>query len=153
MMMSFSFHRMGREDFKILSDWESKIPEFKVRFDEEAINARVGDKAFFGLLAYSETGAPAGYMLCYDRYGDGSLYCWTSAVLPDCRGQGLYGEMAKKREAFAKEQGYDCLKIKTRNKFRAMLSFLVKDGWQFTDVKEADQTVDHAIYATKPLSE
>ena len=47
---------------------------------------------------------------------------------------------------WAKKEGYQNVTIKTRNDKRNMLSYLVKNGWNFTKVKEKDNILNNEIY-------
>jgi hypothetical protein len=56
----------------------------------------------------------------------------------------LTGLMYYQKE-WAKKHGYKTLKIKTRNTRREMLSYLVKDGFNFTNVDTRDSIEDNRI--------
>lgn len=131
---------------------ESLIPEFEDRYNSKQIQERLDKHTYLALIAYYK-GEQAGYSLSYDRYKDGSLYCWIAAVMPNYRRYGVYRELAKKREIWAKDQGFNTLKIKTKNKFRGMLAYLVKDAWLFEEIRRVDSDKNNnEIYATKVLT-
>ncbi len=50
---------------------------------------------------------------------------------------------------WAKRQGYSKLKIKTRNARREMLSFLVKNGFNFTEVEKKENIIENRINLEK----
>lgn len=78
------------------------------------------------LLAAYQGKKPTGYMISYDKYNDGSYYCWMAGVIPEYRNKGILKKMMVYLEATAKKQGYASIKLTTRNERRHMLAFLVK---------------------------
>ena len=46
---------------------------------------------------------------------------------------------------WAKKKGYNKLKIRTRNNRREMLSFLVKNGFNFVSVEQRDNITENRI--------
>lgn len=85
------------------------------------------------LVAYF-AGQPIGYLVGYDRFSDGSFYCWMAGVNPKFRRRGALKAMMDYQEKWAKRNGYDGIKIKTRNSRREMLSYLVGYGFDFLEV-------------------
>ena len=61
------------------------------------------------------------------------------------RRKGILSELMRYQMNWAKEKGYEILKIKTRNNRREMLSFLVKTGFNFVSVEERDNIEDNRI--------
>ena len=60
------------------------IPEFIDTPLPGLYEDRKNDATWITLIASVE-GIEAGYLVAYDRDGDGSLYCWMIAVKPDFR--------------------------------------------------------------------
>lgn len=54
-------------------------------------------------------------------------------------------------DKWAREKGYNKIKIKTRNNKREMLSYLVKYGFLFTEVMQHPNIDDHRILLEKEL--
>jgi len=125
------------------------IPEFGDESYLDSLEKRCNSKPFL-VVAYCEE-KPAGYMIAYNRHNDGSLYCWMSGVKPHFRKTGVYSEMAKSREAWARKQGYNKLKIKTWNKRREMLSYLVNNGWNFYDIQVTQDINETRLLLEKKL--
>lgn len=122
-----------------------EIDEFKEANDSiELFEDRLNGKKALILVGYYK-GLPAGYMMCYDRYNDGSFYCWMAGVKTEFRRHGILKKMMDYLFSWAKEHDYDKIKIKTQNDRREMLSFLVKNGWNFTFVKEKDNVMNNKI--------
>ena len=106
----------------------AQMPEFEYPQDE--IESRLGGKFPFILVAKGQDSQLIGYLISYNRYNDGSLYCWIAGVIPSFRRQGVLRELMRQQELFAKEKQFSSLKIKTMQKFPAMISFLKKDGYR-----------------------
>lgn len=109
------------------------IPEFGEPYPKDYFEERCKDKERLVLVAYFAD-KPIGYLVGYDRFSDGSFYCWMTGVNPKFRGMGALKAMMDYQEKWALRKGYDRIKIKTRNSRRKMLSCLVKYGFNFTDV-------------------
>ena len=52
---------------------------------------------------------------------------------------------------WAKDKGYHILKIKTRNNRREMLSFLIRNGFYFTEVEAKENIKDNRINLQKDI--
>lgn len=128
----------------------SKIPEFDLPFDKAYFENRYNDKEKLLLIAEQET-ANVGFIVAYDRDNDGSLYCWMAGVLPEYRNQGTFGLLMKFMNKWAKEKGYKRIKVKTHNKFREMLTYLVKNQFNFTLVETSQNILDNSIHVEKEL--
>lgn len=102
---------------------------------EESARARLEGTRHLVLVADSAAGLPVGALIAYDRYHDGSLYCWLAGVAPEARRQGALAAMMEAMKAWASENGFTAIRIGTRNKFRGMLAYLVSDGYLFLEVE------------------
>lgn len=128
-----------------LVEFQESKPHAKKTYAE-----KMQGKRSVTLLA-SHAGEPAGFLIAFDRYVDGSLYCWRTGVLPAYRRKGILRAMMESLEQWAREQGFSSLKLVTRNSRREMLAFLVSDGFQFTEVIPKETIDDFRIRAEKPL--
>ena len=111
----------------------STITEFGEPYSKEYFAWRYDQKEHLLIVAYIES-QPAWYVVGYDAYNDGSFYCWMAGVCPEWRGKGVLKALMLYQDTRAKEKGYNKIKIKTRNNKRAMLSYLVKYWFNFTEV-------------------
>jgi GNAT superfamily N-acetyltransferase len=100
--------------------------------------------AYFGKL-------PIGYMVGYDKFADKSYYCWMAGVILEYRNQGALTAMMNYLFAWAKRKKYKTIKIKTRNDKRDMLKFLVKNGFNFTNVEPRENIKDNRIELEKTI--
>jgi len=92
-----------------------------------------------------------GYKVGYDRYGDGSLYSWLGAVVPEYRGKGIATLLAIEQERWAKKKGFESVRFKTLNRFKNMLCFALNRGFYVTDFKAHVNPMESAIFLRKVL--
>ncbi len=91
---------------------------------------------------------PVGYMIGYDKFQDDkeNFYCWMAGVDYRYRRIGVLTKLMEYQMNWSRDRGYKNLRIKTRNDKRAMLSYLVKNGWNFTEVDEEDIISNSSIH-------
>src|SRR5260221_3521222 len=106
----------------------NKIPEFDLPFDKSHFDNRYKGKEKLYLIA-EQLDVKVGFVVAYDRDGDGSFYCWLAGVTPEYRKHGVFSLLMSHMDKWAKEKGYNKIKVKTHNKFRQMLLYLVKNGF------------------------
>lgn len=95
---------------------------------------------------------PIGYIVSYDRFNDGkSFYCWMAGVDNNYRRMGSLKCLMDYQDNWAKEKGYNCIKIKTRNSRREMLSFLIKNKFNLISVEEKESVMDNRINLEKNI--
>ena len=110
----------------------------------EDFERRYQDKDKLIIVAYYEN-IPIGYIIGYDRDNDGSFYCWMAGVDNNYRRLGALTSLMNYQMDWAKKKGYNKLKIRTRNNRREMLSFLVKNGFNFVSVEERKDITENRI--------
>ena len=113
----------------------SEIPEFEggKPAEEQYFQERYENKENVIFIAF-ENEKSIGYMISYDRYNDNSIYCWMAGVVPKHREQKVLSKMMLELENWAKEKNYRKIKIKTSNKRKAMLTYLVKNNFLISKV-------------------
>ena len=74
-----------------------------------------------------------------------------AGVDPEYRRLGILTELMKYQENWAKQKGFITLRIKTRNNRREMLSFLVKNNFNFLNVEKREKVQDNRINLEKSL--
>lgn len=126
----------------------STITEFDKPYDKSYFEERCKDKVCLILVAYVDN-HPAGYMISYDRTNDGSFYCWMAGVEPPFRRLELLNKMMQYLYDWSKSHGYNRLTIKTRNNRREMLAYLIKSGFNFTEVQPQPLIKDNRILLEK----
>ena len=113
-------------------DLAHQIPEFDNSYDINEYKKRLLNDHLV-LTAHIENEI-VGFKIGYDRFNDGSFYSWMGGVLPENRNQSIADMLADYQENWAKNNGYSSIRLKTRKKHEAMLSFSKKRG--FVIIKE-----------------
>ncbi len=128
------------------------IPEFyDVIPEKEYFENRYKDSEKLIVVAYYD-GIPVGYIIGYDKFQDNeSFYCWMAGVDISYRRLGILTELMNYQINWARNKGYHILKIKTRNNRREMLSFLVRNGFYFTDIEQKEDIKDNRINLQKDI--
>ena len=126
-----------------------KVNQNVIEFDgkdtkAEDFEKRYQDKDKLLIVAYYEN-IPIGYIIGYDRDNDGSFYCWMAGVDNNYRRLGALTSLMNYQMDWAKKKGYNKLKIRTRNNRREMLSFLVKNGFNFVSVENKEDITENRI--------
>lgn len=126
------------------------IPEFTFDYQKDFIETDYLDKEKLLIIASFDQ-KPAGFLIAFNRDNDGSIYWYMAGVNPKFRGQGILKKLVHYFETWAKEHGYAKIKLKTRNKRRPLLTYLVKYGFNFTGVEERKNIEQNRIFAEKDI--
>lgn len=126
------------------------LPEFEKPYGREEFEERLKGKRHLILICYYY-GMPIGFKLGYDRYSDGSFYSWLGGVLPGFRRNGVADRLQIRQESWAKEQGFQRVLVKTRNKFQNMIRFSIAHGYQIIGFKEKGMIKDYRVVLQKEL--
>ena len=127
-----------------------QIPEFVNPYPATIYEEKMKDKKHLILLAYVENHA-VGFKVGYERMQDGSFYSWMGGVLPAFRKKGIAKQLAIAQHTWAKAQGYQKIRFKTRNCHRNMLLMAISDGFQIIDVEPKEQVEEYRIWLEKAL--
>lgn len=121
------------------------IPEFvETKPNKQYFEERYKGKENIILCAYKDNIA-IGYIIGYDKFSDESFYCWMAGVIPEYRKLGTLTKLMKYLTEWSRDNGYNKIKIKTRNDKRDMLKFLIKNEFNFTYVEERENIKDNRI--------
>lgn len=129
---------------------DALIPEFENHYSKESYSKRLDKSKHLILVAYVDNKL-AGYKIGYDRFKDGSFYTWIGGVIPEFRKMKVAKTLAEHQEKWAKEQGFTSIILKTRNRYKNMLLFAIKNGFQIIDLKLNDNILDNRIVLRKEL--
>lgn len=126
-----------------------KVNRNVIEFDGKDTTKEDFEKRYVGkdnliIVAYYKN-IPIGYIIGYDRDNDGSFYCWMAGVDNNYRRLGALTTLMNYQMNWAKNKGYNKLKIRTRNNRREMLGFLVKNGFNFVSVEQRDNITENRI--------
>lgn len=130
--------------FKKIKEWDR--PEAGT---VEYCNKRIENLKHIILAAYADN-ENVGYLIGYDK--DNSFYCWVAAVDENYRRMGILTRMMNIFEDYAKQLGYSKVTLKTLNNKREMLSYLVKNNWNFTDIIKNEKVLLNEIIAEKKIN-
>lgn len=126
-----------------------QVSEFDKNYLDHFFEQRLVGRKHLITVAYLGKN-PAGYMISYDDR-DGSVYCWMAGVIPEFRRNCALHAMMGFLENWALKNGFSKVKIKTRNKWRGMLTYLVKNGFLFTKVDGYEDVGENRIYLEKDI--
>ncbi len=126
------------------------VPEFGELCEKDYFENRYKDKKSLVIVAYIN-GEPVGYLVGYDRDKDWSFYCWMAWVMPEYRKNWILTKLMGYENERAKENWYNKIKIKTRNNKRQMLSYLVKNWFNFIEVFWSDNINENRILLEKEI--
>lgn len=130
--------------FKKIKEWDR--PEAGT---VEYCNKKIGNLKHIILAAYADN-ENVGYLIGYDK--DNSFYCWVAAVDENYRRMGILTRMMNIFEDYARQSGYSKVTLKTLNNKREMLSYLVKNNWNFTDIIKNEKVLLNEIIAEKKIN-
>lgn len=127
---------------KEIAEFDSpyNIDEYENRLDESA-----------SILTAEFNDQPIGFKVGYDRFKDGSFYSWMGGILPNNRQNGVASALADYQESWAIKNGYKSIKLKTRNKYEAMISFAIDRGFDIIDSETNEDIPEMRIWMEKIL--
>jgi ribosomal protein S18 acetylase RimI-like enzyme len=115
-----------------LKEIEDKLLE---PFSKELYLKNLGNKRHLILVA-EEDGQIIGYKTGYEK---GEFYSWTGGVLPEHRRKGIASQLADAQEKWAKKQGFKTVWFKTDNRYKPMMIFALKRGFDIVKTAWSEQ--------------
>ena len=147
MMDSFHIHEDKLDDAFMVS---TNIPEFDDPYEISEYSKRLNSTVHLILTAYDDHN-PIAFKIGYQRHPDGSFYSWMGGVLPNYRRKGIANNLADHQEIWAKKNGYNSIRMQTREKHKAMLALAINRGFQITNRIEKTSSSNTRIWMNKPL--
>ena len=87
-----------------------------------------------------------------DKFEDGkNFYTWMGGILPAFRKNGIATALAKKQEAWIKQNDFQNVILKTRNKHQGMLIFAIKNRFKIIEIEARENIDEHRIILKKAL--
>ena len=127
-----------------------EIIEFDESYKSDFFTHRYEWKKKLIIVAYIDD-KPAWYIVGYQREDDWSFYCWMAWVSINFRRKGILTHLMDYQYSWWKEQWYKKITIKTRNARREMLSYLVKNWFNFTWVDVYPIVIENRILLEKVI--
>jgi len=128
-----------------------QIPEFvNGNYEEKTYEERLFNTRFLILVALDQE-TPVGFKVGYERDADGSFYTWLGGVLPAYRKLHIAQRLADQQEEWVIKEGFDTIVLKTRNCFKAMLVFALKNGFCIEKVEPKENIDNYRITLRKKL--
>lgn len=127
-----------------------QISEFAKKESIASLSDRLAGKTSLILVA-EEAGVLLGFKIGYELEQH-TFYSWFGGVSPLARNKGVAQAQLEAQEAWVQKQGYEQLKVKSRNQFPAMLRLLLRNGYQIEKLEEKEYITENRIYFLKTLS-
>ena len=126
-----------------------QISEFAKNESVASLAERLAGKKSLILVAEDDDvllGFKIGYAL-----DQRTFYSWFGGVLPIARNKGVAQAQLDTQEQWVKQQGYQQLKVKSRNQFPAMLRLLLRNGYLIEKLEEKEDINAHRIHFLKQI--
>jgi GNAT superfamily N-acetyltransferase len=127
---------------------ECEIPEFDYAHDRKALQDRMSTNSL--ILVARVAGAPAGFKAAYE-VSPKVFYAWIGGVLPEYRRQGVAKALLDAQEAWAIEQGYERIRVKSMNRFMPMVRLLLKNDYLIVGYEDRGDKWSSKIWFEKEL--
>lgn len=128
----------------------SMIPEFDDEYIDKYFWSKVWVRKCLVLIA-EEGDDLAWYLIWYEKEKDWSFYCRLVGVIPKYRSQWVSRMMFRALEEWMKQESYTTVTIKTQNKRREMLSFLIREWFMFTVVESEEEIKNNSIFLEREI--
>ncbi|WP_252015814.1 GNAT family N-acetyltransferase [Vibrio sp. SCSIO 43140] len=148
MKMNFDFYVGTIDDALTVDD---SIPEFVQKTPKEKLIERLKDKKHLVLIA-AHNNKPIAYKIGYEL-SKSEFYSWLGGVSIDYRKLGIATELREQQEAWALEQGYRAINVKSMNRFPAMLQLLLSSGYKISGYEDNGSVDNSKIHFAKQLGD
>ncbi|MCX2758146.1 GNAT family N-acetyltransferase [Vibrio sp. Sgm 22] len=126
-----------------------QITEFAKKESVASLSERLAGKTSLILVA-EEAGVLLGFKIGYEL-DENTFYSWFGGVSSLARNKGVAQAQLDVQEQWVKQQGYQQLKVKSRNQFPAMLRLLLRNGYLIEKFEEKEDINDHRIHFLKQI--
>jgi len=125
-----------------------QIPEFENPYEVSDYEKRLTNKMHLILIAFWQ-GKPAGFKVGFQV--EDHFYSWMGGVIPEFRTNKIAKNLASFQQNYVKEMGIRKIKMKTRNKHKAMIQFALTDGFYISGLEEDINVNESRILLDKEL--
>ncbi|MDH5927349.1 GNAT family N-acetyltransferase [Vibrio lentus] len=126
-----------------------QITEFAKKESVASLSERLAGKTSLILVA-EEAGVLLGFKIGYEL-DENTFYSWFGGVSSLARNKGVAQAQLDVQEQWVKQQGYQQLKVKSRNQFPAMLRLLLRNGYLIEKLEEKEDINAHRIHFLKKI--
>lgn len=126
-----------------------QIPEFDASVSEAKLVDRL-KKARFLILIAQVNHNPVGFKIGY-AIDETCFYSWLGGVLPEFRQIGIANLLTEKQELWAKTKGFHSIKVKSMNRFQAMLQMLIKNHYHIIGYEDLGSSANSKIIFQRKL--
>ncbi|MBY7732800.1 GNAT family N-acetyltransferase [Vibrio splendidus] len=126
-----------------------QITEFAKKESVASLSERLAGKTSLILVA-EEAGVLLGFKIGYEL-DENTFYSWFGGVSSLARNKGVAQAQLDVQEQWVKQQGYQQLKVKSRNQFPAMLRLLLRNGYLIEKLEEKEDINAHRIHFLKQI--
>ncbi|MFA0551067.1 GNAT family N-acetyltransferase [Vibrio lentus] len=126
-----------------------QIAEFAKKESVASLSERLAGKISLILVA-EEAGVLLGFKIGYEL-DENTFYSWFGGVSSLARNKGVAQAQLDVQEQWVKQQGYQQLKVKSRNQFPAMLRLLLRNGYLIEKLEEKEDINSHRIHFLKQI--
>ena len=126
-----------------------QITEFAKKENVASLSERLAGKTSLILIA-EEAGVLLGFKIGYEL-DENTFYSWFGGVSSLARNKGVAQAQLDVQEQWVKQQGYQQLKVKSRNQFPAMLRLLLRNGYLIEKLEEKEDINTHRIHFLKQI--
>ncbi|PMM28043.1 GNAT family N-acetyltransferase, partial [Vibrio lentus] len=117
--------------------------------DAYSLSERLAGKTSL-LLVAEEAGVLLGFKIGYELH-ENTFYSWFGGVSSLARNKGVAQAQLDVQEQWVKQQGYQQLKVKSRNQFPAMLRLLLRNGYLIEKLEEKEDINTNRIHFLKQI--
>ena len=126
-----------------------QITEFAKKESVASLSERLAGKTSL-LLVAEEAGVLLGFKIGYEL-DENTFYSWFGGVSSLARNKGVAQAQLDVQERWVNQQGYQQLKVKSRNQFPAMLRLLLRNGYLIEKLEEKEDINGHRIHFLKRI--
>jgi GNAT superfamily N-acetyltransferase len=127
------------QTYRPLRDVESFKRRFKGRYNILRMIARIKDR-------------PVGFFLGFELKPT-AFFAWFYGVLPDFRRQGIATQLMEAVHAWAKEEGYESVRLECHNNARAMLHLAITLDYIIAGIRWDPDRGDNLVIFEKTLTD
>ncbi|MDR7130462.1 putative GNAT superfamily acetyltransferase [Algoriphagus sp. 4150] len=127
-----------------------RIPEFGGRGDLDFYRKRLEDKRQLSLVAVVEDEL-IGFKVGYQSDKPKVFYSWMGGIIPEFRRGGVATALAEYQEDWARNNGFEEIFFKTRNRLPPMINFGLQREFKIVEVIRKGTVDDYRIVMMKRL--